>query len=107
VRGLDALGAQVLRETSPAVQEVASDAVMRRWHGGSPSNGEVHALPRDAFASLGLIADLLDKRFVSDAHFAMTLQALGEPGLVNLIVLLGHSNMRCAQQALAGSRCAL
>jgi 4-carboxymuconolactone decarboxylase len=106
VRGLDALGAAVLRETSPALRDVAADAVMRRWN-EAPVSGEIHSLPPDAFASLGLIADLLEKRFVSDAHFARALEALGEPGVVNLIVLVGQSNVRCAHQALAGSRCQL
>jgi 4-carboxymuconolactone decarboxylase len=105
MRALDALRAGVLRETSTALQDVAAEAVMRRWHDGAPTNGQ--SLPRDAFASLGLITGLLDKRFVNDAHFARALEALGEPGLVNLIVLMGHSNIRCAQQALAGSRCVL
>jgi 4-carboxymuconolactone decarboxylase len=107
MRVLDALGAEARRETSTAVQDVAADAVMRRWHGGARLNGELRQLPRDAFASLGFLTDLLDKRFVSDAHFALTLQALDERGVVNLIVLLGHANIRCAQQALAGSRCEL
>ena len=51
--------------------------------------------------------ELLDTRFVSDATFAAALDALGERGLVNLMVLMGHSNIRCAQQALAGAACVL
>jgi hypothetical protein len=103
---LDALGASVLRETSPAVRQVAVDAVVRRWHGGT-ARGEVRALPQDAFGSLQFVEDLLQKRFVSDAAFARALAPLGERRLVNLIVLMGHSNIRCAQQALAGSACVL
>jgi 4-carboxymuconolactone decarboxylase len=105
-RVLDELAASVARETSPALRQVAVDAVVRRWHGSSTQTG-VQALPPDAFASLGFVTDLLDKRFVGDAHFDRALAALGERGLVNLIVALGHANMRCAQQALAGSRCVL
>ena len=104
MRVLDALGAGVARETSTALRNVAAEAVMRRWRGGAPTSGP---LPRDAFASLGLITELLDQRFVSDAHFARAREALGEAGLVNLIVLMGHANIRCAQQALAGSACVL
>ena len=52
-------------------------------------------------------AELLETRFVSDATFAAALDALGERGLVNLMVLMGHSNIRCAQQALAGAACKL
>jgi hypothetical protein len=44
---------------------------------------------------------------VSDATFAAARAELGERGLVNLMVLMGHSNIRCAQQALAGADCAL
>jgi hypothetical protein len=51
--------------------------------------------------------ELLDTRFVSDVTFAAALEAFGERGLVNLMVLIGHSNIRCAQQALAGSACVL
>ena len=64
---------------------------------------------RSATASRGyrFATELLDTRFVSDATFAAALDALGERGLVNLMVLMGHSNIRCAQQALAGSACVL
>ena len=51
--------------------------------------------------------ELLETRFVSDETFAAALDALGERGVVNLMVLMGHSNIRCAQQALAGSACML
>ena len=51
--------------------------------------------------------ELLDTRFVSDATFAATRDALGERGLVNLMVFMGYSNILCAQQALAGSACKL
>ena len=105
-RVLKALDAGVLRETSPAVRQVAVDAVVRGWHGGSVS-GEGRALPQDAFGSIGFVEELMQKRFVSDARFARALAALGERRLVNLIVLMGHSNIRCAQQALAGSACVL
>jgi hypothetical protein len=41
------------------------------------------------------------------ATFAAALDALGERGLVNLMVLMGYLNIRCAQQALAGAACVL
>jgi hypothetical protein len=56
----------------------------------------------DVFAT-----ELLDKRFVSDGTFAAARDALGERGLVNLMVFMGYSNIMCAQQALAGSACTL
>ena len=105
-RVLDELGASVAAETSPALRQLAVDFVVRRWHGESAPAG-AQALPQDAFASLGFVTDLLDQRFVRDQHFDRALAALGERGLVNLIVLLGHANMRCAQQALAGVSCVL
>jgi hypothetical protein len=46
-------------------------------------------------------------RFVSDETFAAARAALGERGLVNLIVYMGYANIRCAQQALAGADCVL
>jgi hypothetical protein len=55
----------------------------------------------------GFATELLATRFVSDATFAAALDALGERGLVNLMVLMGHSNIRCAQHALAGAACTL
>jgi hypothetical protein len=39
--------------------------------------------------------------------FARARDDLGERGLVNLIVLMGYSNILCAQQALAGAACKL
>jgi 4-carboxymuconolactone decarboxylase len=105
-RVLQALGDSVLGETSQSVRRVAVDAVVRRWHGGSaPDDGR--ALPQDAVGSLQLVEELLQKRFVSDAAYARAHAALGERRLVNLLVLMGHSNIRCAQQALAGSACVL
>jgi hypothetical protein len=44
---------------------------------------------------------------MSNATFAAGLGAFGERRLVNLIVLMGHANVRCAQQALAGNDCVL
>jgi hypothetical protein len=35
------------------------------------------------------------------------MHAFGERRLVNLLILMGYSNIRCAQSALAGSACAL
>jgi hypothetical protein len=44
---------------------------------------------------------------VSDATFAAARDAFGERRLVNLIVLIGSSNLRCAKLALAGNACSL
>jgi 4-carboxymuconolactone decarboxylase len=105
-RAIAALGASVQRdaELPPDVRDVARSAVLLEW------NRLVdRAVPRTAGATAAhrFTGELLRTRFVSDATFAAALDALGERGLVNLIVLMGHSNIRCAQQALAGSACAL
>jgi 4-carboxymuconolactone decarboxylase len=77
----------------------ARSAVLQNWN-------RTPEVPSDAM-SYRFATELLETRFVSDAAFAAALGELGERGLVNLIVLMGHSNIRCAQQALAGTVCVL
>ena len=72
-----------------------------------PITREPGALSPDAMTARRFATELLDTRFVSDATFAAALDTFGERGLVNLMVLMGHSNIRCAQQALAGAACVL
>jgi hypothetical protein len=88
------------------IREAALEAVLRQWASGDRKN-IVEGRPIVALTAHVFASELLDTRFVSDATFAAALDALGERGLVNLIVLLGHSNIRCAQQALAGAACKL
>jgi 4-carboxymuconolactone decarboxylase len=110
---LAALGAQ-LREASvsrqPAheglVRQVVRDAVMGQWRSGPPED-RAHAISQEAGTAYKFTAELLDTRFVSDETFAAALEGFGERGLVNLMVLIGHSNILCAQQALAGAACKL
>jgi 4-carboxymuconolactone decarboxylase len=112
-KALDALGAQV-RDASLSlepsndqfVREAALEVVLAQWKSSGADN-KAHALPLVAGTAATFAGELLDTRFVSDATFAAALEAFGERGLVNLMVLIGHSNIRCAQQALAGSACAL
>ena len=98
---LAALGEAVARdeESSPEVRDAVRRAVLREWN----------RTPREARDEVAdrFSTELLDTRTVSDATFAAALAALGERRLVNLIVLMGHANIRCAQQALAGSDCLL
>ena len=105
-KALEALRAAVARDMElPAdVRAVAAFAVLVQWRSDvfglgahSPAAGKAHR-----FA-----IELLETRFVSDQTFAAALDALGERGLVNLMVFMGYSNILCAQQALAGSRCVL
>jgi 4-carboxymuconolactone decarboxylase len=104
---LEALGAAVDRDSElpTVVRDIAVDVVMRRWHGDS---GHDHpgAMPQ-ADATARFANELLDTRFVSDEAFSSALATLGERGVVNLLVLLGYSNIRCAHQALAGAACEL
>lgn len=101
-RALAALGALVVREEElPAHARLAArSAVLLEWN--RPAHVE-----RSGDAVARFAAELLETRFVSDETFAAARSALGERGLVNLIVYMGYANIRCAQQALAGADCAL
>jgi 4-carboxymuconolactone decarboxylase len=105
-QALAALHAAVTKPTElpPDVRSVVESAVVQHWL------DDAHAFATrsvTADKAYRFAAELLDTRFVSDATFAEALQALGERGVVNVMVLMGHSNIRCAQQALAGAACAL
>jgi 4-carboxymuconolactone decarboxylase len=98
---LAALGEAAARDEESAreVREAVSRAVLREWN----------RTPREARDDVAyrFATELLDTRAVKDATFAAALDALGERRLVNLIVLMGHANIRCAQQALGGRDCVL
>jgi 4-carboxymuconolactone decarboxylase len=103
-RAIAALGAGVHEELAPDVRTVARAAVLRQWRSGPD---QARGQSPTAGAAERFATELLETRFVSDATFAAALGALGERGVVNLMVLTGQSNIRCAQQALAGSACTL
>lgn len=105
-RAIAALGESVDAdgELPRDVREIGRAAVLRQWQSDQP---EVRAESASALAAGRFAAELLATRFVSDATFEAALDALGERRLVNLMVLMGHSNIRCAQQALAGAACEL
>ena len=100
-RAIAALGASVERdeELPPDARDDARRAVLRQWNRTRVQGTDNVA---HKFAT-----ELLDTRFVSDTRFAAARDALGERGLVNLMVFMGYSNILCAQQALAGSACEL
>jgi 4-carboxymuconolactone decarboxylase len=102
-RAIAALGASVDRdvELPSAAREFARSAVMDQWN-AKPKPKDAHPAAAHGFAT-----ELLETRFVSDETFAAALEELGERGLVNLMVTMGHSNILCAQQALAGVDCML
>jgi len=104
-KALDALHSAVTGELPADVRGFVELAVLQRWLSagyGRPGNRSGTGDTAYRFA-----AELLDTRVVSDAMFAAALDALGERGLVNVIVFMGHSNIRCAQQVLAGYACEL
>ena len=105
-RAIAALGASVERdeELPREMREVARSAVLAQWQSDGP---QVRAMSAHAARIESFARELLETRFVSDKTFAAALDVLGERGLVNLMVLMGHSNIRCAQQALAGADCVL
>jgi 4-carboxymuconolactone decarboxylase len=100
-RALDALGAAVTSTSElPAdVRTVVELAVVEQWVDGK------HGPAPPGYAAYRFAVELLSTRFVSDATFARALDVHGERGLVNVMVLMGLSNIRCAQQALAGVDC--
>jgi len=108
-RAIAALGAAIYREADlPALaRDEVRKAVLRQWN--RPRRERDKALPISPHAAIALkfAAELLRTRVVSDATFAAARATLGERGLVDLMVLMGHSNIRCGQQALAGADCAL
>jgi 4-carboxymuconolactone decarboxylase len=108
-RAIAALGVSVDRdeELPRDAREEARRAVLRQWNRGSADHDEAGGLSQAATAARRFATELLATRFVSDATFASALETFGERGLVNLMVLMGHANIRCAQQALAGSACVL
>ena len=120
-KALDALRDAVMQDAElPAdVRALVGALVASQWWSGSSDKVEpmsqraVEALRTTIEATQGAAAarrfasELLGTRFVSDETFAAARDALGERGLVNLMALMGYSNIRCAQQALQGARCVL
>jgi 4-carboxymuconolactone decarboxylase len=100
-RAIAALGASVGddEELRRDARDAARSAVLRQWNRT--------ALDASDTIAYRFATELLHTRFVSDATFVAARNAFGERGLVNLIVLMGYSNIRCAQQALAGGACTL
>jgi 4-carboxymuconolactone decarboxylase len=98
----DRLGVE--QELPAIVRDAARNVVMRHWN-DPPAEVVRGRVQRDVAAAEAFAVELLNTREVSDATFAKALAALGERRLVNLIVFMGYSNIRCAQLALAGETC--
>jgi 4-carboxymuconolactone decarboxylase len=86
-------------ELPAEARDAALRAVERQWNRTAKARADN--------AAYDFATELLEMRDVSDATFARALAVLGERRLVNLLVLLGNGNIRCAQLALAGMACAL
>jgi 4-carboxymuconolactone decarboxylase len=105
-RSLDALRTAlgVEQELPALVRDAARNVVMAQWN-DPPAEVVRGRLQRDVKAAEAFAVELVNTREVSDETFAKALAALGERRLVNLIVFMGYSNIRCAQLALAGATC--
>jgi 4-carboxymuconolactone decarboxylase len=86
-------------DLSSGERAAVGHAVIEQWN----------RTPRAADTSIAFrfASELLMTRGVSDATFATARDAFGERRLVNLIVLIGVSNLHCAKLALAGNACTL
>lgn len=99
---LDALAVRIAREEElPAALRAALGRIVAEYWA---SPGRVVA-PRNATAVERFAVEILTTREVSDATFAAALQQLGERRLVNALVALGSTNIRCARAALGGRGC--
>ena len=84
---------------------MVSRAVLYQWNRVQPA--EAQAYSKVAGVAHTFAEELLSTRAVSDVTFAAARDTFGERGVVNLIVLIGISNLHCAKLALAGNACSL
>ena len=100
-RALDALRARVVADGDLPrdARAAVAHAVLEQWNRTPAAH--------DAGVAYRFAAELLATRGVTDPTFAAVLDTFGERRLVNLIVLIGYSNIHCAKLALAGVACVL
>jgi 4-carboxymuconolactone decarboxylase len=100
-RALEALRARLAADGDLPrdAQAAVASAVREQWNRTPPAH--------DAGVAYRFASELLATRAVADPTFAAALDAFGERRLVNLIVLIGYSNIQCAKLALAGVACVL
>jgi 4-carboxymuconolactone decarboxylase len=106
-RAIEALLARLRTDAELPVgtSSVVSLAVLDQWQSGPPVSG--YPMSGAASVAFRFASELLATRAVSDETFAAARDAFGERRLVNLIVLIGASNLHCAKLALAGNACTL
>jgi 4-carboxymuconolactone decarboxylase len=91
-------------ELPAVVRDAVRNLVMAHWN-DPPAEAPRGRVSREIKSAEAFAAELLATREVADDTFASALKELGERRLVNLIVFMGYSNIRCAQLAVAGARC--
>jgi 4-carboxymuconolactone decarboxylase len=92
-------------ELPDRASSAVSLAVLEQWRSGPQLQG--HPMSEATGLAFRFAWELLETRAVSDKTFAAARDAFGERQLVNLIVLIGVSNLHCAKLALAGNACTL
>ena len=102
-RAIEALWVRLRAGVDPPfrLRAAAAYAVVAHWNGTRNRD----PLADDQKIAFRFASELLATRAVSDETFAAARDALGERRLVNLIVLIGASNLHCAKLALAGNAC--
>jgi 4-carboxymuconolactone decarboxylase len=106
-RAIESLLARLRTEAElpDRASSVVSLAVLEQWRSGPQVQG--HPMTPATGLALRFAWELLATRGVSDETFAAARDEFGERRLVNLIVLIGVSNLHCARLALAGNACSL
>ena len=87
------------------VRSAVSRAVLYQWNRVQPNAAQL--MSEAAGVASRFASELLATRGVSDEIFAAARDAFGERRLVNMIVLIGVSNLHCSKLALAGYGCRL
>lgn len=107
-RAIESLRARVRTDVDAGQADPASpvvaQAVLEQWQSAPPMTW---VMSESAHIAFHFASELLSTRAVSDETFAAARDAFGERRLVNLIVLIGVSNLHCAKLALAGNACTL
>jgi 4-carboxymuconolactone decarboxylase len=104
-RAIESLLARLRTEADlpAAARSAVWRAVLYQWNRFAPEGDPV--MSEVFLVALRFASELLSTRAVSDTTFAAARDAFGERRLVNLIVLIGVSNLHCAKLALAGNAC--
>jgi 4-carboxymuconolactone decarboxylase len=102
-RAIEALFARLRAGIEPSfgLRVAVAYAVVAHWN----RTRNRDPLTADQQIAFRFASELLATRAVSDATFAAARDTFGERRLVDVIVLIGASNLHCAKLALAGNAC--